>query len=305
MRFEQRAPEGRVSPRAAARTDAYPGVLSRRLARAPGAFGTSAPPSACARPALSLSALLLTGALTSGCQTLAPQQTASTVEPGTWRLGGQISASPWCSTTLRPDPGSCEQFPRGFPLPVPELRLSGRTGLVPRADAGLSLYGTGVLQRGFRVGALGEAKLELWSASTPWGRQLLSLGAGIGAAREQSSVEGSRFVIPALDVLGPVFYGYQIRSWELVASARFLQRFTFLDVTGDGRAEVLGDAWLGFAVGAYTRAPTRWAFSLEYSAPTRLLQRGSFTASVGVLFDIGGRPQPERRRDGDRTSAGR
>ena len=247
------------------------------------------------------SALLAACALASACQTLIPQQTASTVERGTWRLGGQISASPWCSTKLEiPGPGSCEQFPRGLLPSLPELRLSGRTGLVSHVDAGLSLHGAGVLQRGIRVGALADAKAELWSAPTPWGRQIVSAGVGLGLAREESSLGGSgRMITPQLEAVVPAFYGYQTGHWELVASGRFLERFTFLDVTGDGRAEVLKEAWLGFVLGAYTRAQTRVGLSLEYAAPTRALQTGSFTASVGVLFDLGGQPARDRRSDQD------
>lgn len=237
---------------------------------------------------------IATAAVASACETLTPLQTASTVDRGIWRLSGQLSVSPYCTLTLDPT-GNCYKIPSG--LPLPQVRLGARSGLWPRMDAGLSLSGTGfqsvaVSQQiipglaGVRGGALLDAKVEVWSATTESGKHLVSAAAAIGGTLERWSTPGARLT-PEVDLLVPIFYGYQTRGMELVASPRFMERLTYLDVTGDGRRDVLEQAWLGLAVGAFTRDPARWAFGLEYAAPAVGLHRGAWTISAGVVLDLG------------------
>jgi hypothetical protein len=242
------------------------------------------------RRALALAIVI--ASLFAGCETLTPLQTASTVDPGMWRLGAQLSASPYCTLTLDPT-GNCYEIP-GY-LPLPQLRLAARRGLWPRTDAGLSLDGTAILpigpssiQSGFRAGALLDAKVEVWSRPTSSGRHLVAAAAAIGTSLERWSLpQGGAPLTPGVDLLVPIFYGYQTPGIELVASPRFMERLTYLDITGDGRREVLKQPWLGLALGVFTRRPSRWAFGLEYAAPTAGLHRGSWTLSVGVMFDVG------------------
>jgi hypothetical protein len=229
--------------------------------------------------------------LATACQTITPLQTASTVETGTWRLGGQISASPWCSLTLDPA-GNCYMLPDN--VPIGELRLAARTGLVPRVDAGLSIHGSGVVARSFRIGGLMDAKVELWSVPARSGRHLIAAGAGIGAAREGwISSQGVTQFTPELELVVPVFYGYQSEKVELVASPRYFERFSYIDITGDGRRESLEERWVGLSLSAYARGPRGWALALEYAAPTAGLHRGALTASGGLFFDIGAGRDPK------------
>ena len=211
-------------------------------------------------------------------------------------MGAQLSASPYCTATLDPT-GNCYKVPSSAPFP--ELRLAARAGLFPRIDAGLSISGgaSGVtvapgvgvrlVPGSLRVGALLDAKVEVWSAPTQSGRHLVAAAAGVGSALERWSTPSAPRAVPDLELVVPIFYGYQTPELELVASPRFMERFTFIDITGDGRREVLEQPWLGLALGAITRGPQRWAFGLDYSAPTSGLHRGAWTISVGFMLDLG------------------
>jgi hypothetical protein len=239
------------------------------------------------RIALAIAAASLAGA----CGTITPLQTASTVDPGVWRLGAQLSASPYCTLTNDPS-GNCYKIPLPN-LPLPQLRLAARAGVFPRIDAGLSIHGTrivslaGGLSGGFRAGALLDGKVEVWSTPTQSGRHLVAAAAGIGSALEWWSTPTGSQLTPDLELVVPIFYGYQTRWMEFVVSPRFMERLTYIDITGDGRREVLEQPWLGLAIEFFTRGPDRWAFGLEYASPTGGLHRGAWTISVGFMLDLG------------------
>ncbi|HZA52314.1 MAG TPA: hypothetical protein VE549_16325 [Myxococcaceae bacterium] len=243
------------------------------------------------RARIRVAGAIVTASLAAGCETITPLQTASTVDPGMWRVGAQLSASPYCTVTLDPT-GNCYIVPGN--LPIPQLKLAARAGVFPRVDAGLSIQGSGTVPVAphpppsyLRMGALLDAKVEVWSASTESGRHLVAAAAGVGSSLERWSTPSAPLALPDLELVVPIFYGYQTPELELVASPRFMERFTFIDITGDGRREVLEQPWLGLALRAITRGPQRWAFGLDYSAPTWGLHQGAWTISVGFMLDLG------------------
>src|SRR5690606_21873010 len=83
------------------------------------------------RSSLFLSALVL---VVTGCTGVSSLQPASTVPAGTWRVGAQMVASPWCSTSGDPA-DRCAMLPDGTPLP--EVRLTARRGLDASSDVGI------------------------------------------------------------------------------------------------------------------------------------------------------------------------
>jgi hypothetical protein len=231
-------------------------------------------------------------AASAACITPIPQQTASTVRPGVYRLGGQTSVSPWCGVGLDPV-GNCAAFPRG--LPVPEGRLNARHGLGERTDLGLSAhlstvasYGRAPELLGSRAGLFVDAKHELWER--PLGddrRQLLSAGLGLGVNAEQLF---SNRVVTAngFDLALPLWFGHQTRALEWVVSPRFVERFSFVGTTTPREVRAFG--WFGLTAGFFTRSSTRLGVTLDYFAPTVLPTQGAFTLNLGLSWDVGGRP---------------
>lgn len=224
-------------------------------------------------------------AVVTGCTSTTALQTASTVDPGAWRIGGQLSASPYCSLTGSPL-ARCAALPQGFPLP--ELRASGRYGFSPRWDAGLSVHGAGVIPRGFQLGLLADLKRELWQHTSAEGRRHVvaaSIGADVtGVFTRAFTDESASTAQLSIPVAG--WYGYQLQRWELFASPAFVERLTPVDVDGDGRAELIDVGYLGLTFGALSRGTTRYGASLEYQAPTGDLVEGRFTVALGVLWDL-------------------
>lgn len=225
--------------------------------------------------------LAATALALAGCTSVAPLQTASTVDPGVYRLSAQTSFATYCSVTLSPL-NRCAYLPRD--VPVPEVRLSARRGFTPWVDAGLSLGGGGVIHQGFQLQALADAKAQLWTqAVSDNERHLLSLSGGVGVSNQQSGLFGIGTYSALTEVLlvVPVYYGYQTRSWELVASPRLVERL------GVG---TYSTSWLGMNVSAFSRGKVRLGVGLDYLAPTAYLEQGWFTLSAGVLWDVGGEP---------------
>lgn len=215
----------------------------------------------------------------SGCTTLTPLQTASTVPGGTWRLSGQLSVSPWCSVTLSPT-NNCAYIPRG--IPVPELRLGVRRGFTDVIDGGLSVAASGVVPQGVQASGLVDAKGEVWSSAAGDGRRhLVSLSGGLGLSTLQSGLfsGGTRRSLTEVILAVPVYYGYQTPAVEWVVSPRFIERFAL----GSYNTH-----WLGLTAGAYGRGRVKWAVALDYTAPTSLLREGLWTLSTGALWDLGG-----------------
>jgi hypothetical protein len=225
------------------------------------------------------------GVLVSGCSTVLPAQTASTVSPGAYRLGAQLSASPWCGFSFPPQ---CATLPNG--APVPELRVSGRHGVSDRVDVGLSASASSVLSPGsfgslepgiLRLGVVVDGKAEVWSRPAQGGRHLISAGAGAGFVSQSPIAE--------VQLSAPLWYGYQFADGkELFAGPRYVQRMSFEDIDGDGRREALQMPSLGLSVGYASGGPVRFVSALEYFASTTYLGAGTFNLSAGVLWDVGG-----------------
>ncbi|MFL5321736.1 MAG: hypothetical protein ACJ790_18885 [Myxococcaceae bacterium] len=240
----------------------------------------------------------------SACTTVTPLQTASTVKPEVWRVGVQGSLTPACSVT---DPTEiygvfsgksgafkhCMVAPRG--VPTPELRLSARRGLTEASDLGFSVHGSTVLPVGLLVGGTVDYKRELWSR--PLGgdrRQLLSVGPEIGGAIEQLSSTGTLATPPQLyaDLVLPLYFGHQFEHVELVASPRFIERFTRIERASNGASELLDNGYVGLSLGAFRRDPLQFGIALDYFAPTGLLAEGTFTLTAGIAYDFPPSPPP-------------
>ena len=80
--------------------------------------------------------------LVAGCATVSPMQTASTVDPGKWRVGAQLSTAAYCGSFVE-GPLVCTDYPDG--VPIPELRVNARRGLPHGADVGISLQVLGLV----------------------------------------------------------------------------------------------------------------------------------------------------------------
>ena len=224
--------------------------------------------------------------LATGCSTVLPAQTASTVAPGAYRLGAQLSASPWCGTSFPPQ---CASLPNG--IPVPELKLSGRHGISDGVDLGLTASASATLPGGsfsfdarpasVRLGVMVDGKAEVWSRPARGGRHLISAGGGAGFVSESSIAE--------LQLSIPLWYGFQFADGkELFAGPRYVQRMSFEDIDGDGRRESLQMPSLGLSVGYASSGPVRFVGALEYFASTTYPTAGTFSLSAGVLWDVGG-----------------
>jgi hypothetical protein len=241
-----------------------------------------------ARPARGVGAALLAALWGSGCYTAAPLQTASTVSPGAYRLGGQLSGTFWCGAY---PPEHCAVIPAA--LPLPELRLSARHGLSERIDMGLSARGLLQLDgsiRGAQAGLAADGKGELWSVpGRSGGRHLLSTGAGLGFT--STFLRGQARRIGELQAVIPLLYGHQrAEGAELFAGPRLVQRWSFADVNADGRRELLTDTWGALTVGyaGAVRGGPRLVYGLEYFTPFSSPIGGLLTFSVGGLWDLGG-----------------
>ncbi len=224
------------------------------------------------------------GVLVTGCSTVLPAQTASTVAPGAYRLGAQVSATPWCGFSFPP---RCATLPNG--VPVPEFRVSGRHGVSDGVDVGLSASASSLLSgslysqqpAGLRLGVTVDGKAEVWSRPAAGGRHLLSVGGGAGFVSESSLAE--------LQLSVPVWYGYQFGNGrELFAGPRYVHRTAFEDIDGDGRREALHMPSLGLSVGYASGGPVRFVSALEYFASTTYPGDGTFNLTAGVLWDVGG-----------------
>ena len=221
------------------------------------------------------------------CTTVTPLQTASTVDPGTTRLGAQASISPYCSISLSPQ-SNCSVLPAGAPLP--ELRGSARFGLTQGLDLGASAHLGAVVPQGISFGLSGDAKKELWSAPLGSGRrQLFALSAGAGLNDVQTGLwGGTRGSSAEVELPLSAWYGYQLAGWELVASPRFVERLAFVDIDGDRRGDLIDTGWVGLTASAITRGRSHLGLSLDYLTPTGDLLSGVFSVSVGGMWDLGG-----------------
>ncbi len=226
--------------------------------------------------------------LLTGCATVVPMQTASVVDQGRLRVGGQLSASAFCGD---PSQGPllgltrCTDYPDGIPLP--ELRVSGRYGLGSRFDVGLSAQALGQMlapERIFQFGLTADVKGELMRATTGSVTHVVSTGLLGGA-----SLSG-RFGLPlwAQAEWGvPIFYGLQVSRWEFVVGTSLSERRTFSRL---GLSEVLPPSSLvhvGFTLGAFRRAPSSWGLQVGYLTDPTRFANGTIQLQFGWFFDLG------------------
>lgn len=224
-------------------------------------------------------------AVLTGCTSTTALQTASTVDPDTYRVGVQLSTSPYCSLSLSPLT-RCGELSLGAPLP--ELRVSGRYGFAERWDVGVSAHGVGVIPRGFQLGLLTDVKREVWSHLTESGRRhllALSVGADLTGVFTHAFTSQSA-ASPRISLPAAAWYGYQLDRWELLVSPRFVERLSWIRVTDDQSAELIDTGYVGLMLGALTRGDRRYGVSLEYLAPTGDLTSGRFTLAFGILWDL-------------------
>lgn len=224
--------------------------------------------------------LAAAAALLCGCSTVIPAQTASTVDPGGYRVGGQLTAAPYCTLGGTPIE-SCQSAPSA---PLPEVRLSGRYGLAPAWDLGLSLHAVPAPASGFRGGAFLDGKYLLWASGEGDTRALLSLGLGGGLSTGLPTA--TRPSLTQVELALPLFAGWQTRSLEWVLSPRVVERLAFADVEGDGNRDLLPVTELGLSVALFTRTRPAFFAQVGYSAPTTALTRGPFSLAVGLTLDV-------------------
>ena len=216
-----------------------------------------------------------------GCATVTPMQTASVVEPGRVRVGGQLTAGP-CGQLEDGLLGvlSCNSFPDGVPLP--ELRVNARTGFARGFDFGLSLQAYGQVlapERPFQMGLTADVKGELLRLPTSGPTHIVSIGLLGGGA-----IAG-RLGLPLwahLEWAVPLFYGLQFTYWELVASTALGQRF-------NGSPNVSPStniANVTFSLGLYKRDPAGIALQLSYLTDPQRFATGAIQLQIGVFFDV-------------------
>jgi hypothetical protein len=218
-----------------------------------------------------------------GCATVTPMQTASTVDEGAWRLGGQLTMAGYCGSFVY-GPLECSEYPDGAPLP--ELRIDARRGLPDGADVGLSLQVAGQVlapTRPIQVGLTVEGKHELFSSPLGAGRQVLSVGLLLAGA-----VSGRPTLRPYVQAEGGVnlLYGIQTSRFEWVAGLALSQRTTFNELGGHPAVPEQASQRLGFTLGVFRRAPAGWALQLGYLASPSRFDEGAIQLQYGVFWDV-------------------
>ena len=219
--------------------------------------------------------------LFAGCATVTPMQTASVVERGHVRVGGQLSGGP-CGQLQNGLLGvlSCNSFPDGVPLP--ELRVNARTGFARGFDFGLSLQAYAQLlapERPFQMGLTADVKGELLRLKTSGPTHIFSVGLLGGGA-----IAG-RLGLPLwahLEWAVPLFYGLQFVHWELVASTALGQRFT----GSPNVSPSTNVANVSFSLGLYKRDPAGFALQLSYLTDPARFSSGAILLQVGLFFDV-------------------
>lgn len=233
------------------------------------------------RPALLLFAL-------TGCATVVPMQTASVVDKGRLRVGGQLGTTAYCG-----DPAGglllglsrCTEYPDGVPLP--ELRANARYGLGSRFDVGLSAQAqTQIIapERIFQFGLTADVKGELLRIDTSGPTHVVSTGLLGGAAL------AGRFGIPLWGQLEwgvPVFYGLQLGRWEFVVGASLSQRLLAPRLGGTPAQLPFDTVRLGLSLGVFRRDPASWAIQFNYLTDPARFTNGSLQLQFGWFFDLG------------------
>ncbi len=222
--------------------------------------------------------LLLLGG---GCGTVVPMQTASVVDPGHLRLGGQLSGG-YCDAS--PPTFPCNVYPDGVPLPA--VRVDGRKGIAPGTDLGGSVGLQGLIyapERPLQMALTADGKHELLRANRPGDRShVLSSGLLVGAG-----VAGRLGLAPWLttEIGVPVHYGYQTAHHEWVASAWTAYRALFASVGGDQDLPTFNSLRYGVALALYRRAPAGWGLSVGYDTSTDAFLGGAVQAQLAWFWE--------------------
>lgn len=217
-----------------------------------------------------------------GCTTVLPMQTASAVDRGRFRVGGQLSTSVFCGDLSEGGLGvtQCTDYPDGIPLP--ELRANGRYGLGHGFDVGASLQGHGVVfapERPFQLGLTLDLKGELLRIATRGPTHLVSVGVLAGGAF------AGRFGLPLWPQFEwglPLFYGLQFQHWEVVLSATASQRF----VKSPNLTPSSDTFRTGFTLGLFHREPAGFAVQLGYATDPAEFGHGTIQLQFGLFFDL-------------------
>ncbi len=230
--------------------------------------------------------MLVLGA--SGCATVVPMQTASVVEKGRLRVGGQLSAAAYCgdlSGGILLGLTRCTEYPDG--VPVPELRANARYGLGSRFDVGLSAQAVGQVlapERFFHFGLTSDVKGELLRVDQGALTHVVSTGLLGGAALS------GRFGLPLwaqLDWGVPVFYGLQLERWEFVLGLALSQRLLVSRLGTAAPLPPVDSVRGGITLGIFRRNPASWALQLSYLADPTRFGTGSLQLQFGWFFDLG------------------
>lgn len=217
-----------------------------------------------------------------GCTTVVPMQTASAVDRGRVRVGGQLSTSLFCGSIAGGGLGvtKCTDYPDGVPLP--ELRANARYGLGHGFDVGASLQAEGTLfapERPFQFGLTADLKGELLRIPTRGPTHLVSVGLLGGTA---ISGRLGLPLWPQLEWGVPLFYGLQFEHWEVVVSATASQRF----VKSPNLTPDTHSVRTGFTLGLFHRQPAGFAIQLGYATDPAQFSHGTFQLQVGLFFDL-------------------
>jgi hypothetical protein len=214
-----------------------------------------------------------------------------------------VQVSPWCSLS-RELPTRCAELQEGTSggglggglgeggVPLPEVRLQGRTGVGAGWDVGLSLHGSARAGPGsgfsgvaVRTGLFGDVKRELLARPLEGGaRQVLSVAPGLGVSLVPQGPRGAW--APDLEVALPVLAGHQTAGWELVGGVQVVQRLALRPGAADPQARLLPRTDAGLTLGAYSRGPARVAWQLGYLTPVTRPGDGAFQLGFGLVFDV-------------------
>ena len=234
--------------------------------------------------------LLLIVLVTAGCTGASSLQPASTVPAGTWRLGAQALASPWCSTSG--DPATrCAMLPDGTPLP--EVRLSARRGLDAASDVGLSVPVSvhlgpreGFSQLGLRAGVQGDYKRVLWRRSLGEGReQLLSIAPGLGLFAVTHAPRNA--LAPDVDLALPLLFGHQSKGHEWVLGLEVAERLRVRMAEVDPARRLQASTELGLFAAVFSRDGAHSGWQVGYHAPLHAPGGGRFTLGFAFSLDVG------------------
>ena len=220
--------------------------------------------------------------LLTGCTTVVPMQTASAVDRGHVRVGGQISTSLFCGSIAEGGLGvtRCTDYPDG--IPIPELRANGRYGLGHGFDLGASLQGHGAIfapERPFQLGLTVDLKGELLRIPTRGPTHIISVGLLGGTA-----IAGRLGLPlwPQVEWAVPLFYGLQFQHWELVLGANASHRFT----KSPNLTPSTDTVRTGFTLGLFHREPAGFAVQLGYATDPARFSFGTFQLQFGLFFDL-------------------